>query len=192
MKGRTTYLSSVVDGRCTDGDIADRFRDLYEELYSSVPDGDLHDVVGRVKNLVDDRCNAGRCTSSLSHIVPPAITLEVVRSLALDKMDETYNISSNRFINGTELLYSVFSQITTIMLHHGSTDVLFNKAVIKPIPKISQKSRADSSNYRAISLNSITSKIRDHVIIMLIKDKIKKTLVQFAYKESHTTSLCSF
>ncbi len=67
------------------------------------------------------------------------------------------------------------------MLQHGSTDILFNVAVIKPI-KNSQKSRADSSNYRAISLNSITSKIMEHIITSLIKDKIKTSRAQFAYK----------
>ncbi len=107
-------------------------------------------------------------------------------------MDETYNKSSNHFINGTELQYSVLSQIITTVLHHGSTDVFFSKAVIKPIKKISQKPRADSSNYRGISLNSITSKIMDRIIISLLKNESKTSLVQFAYKESYPTSLCPF
>ncbi len=78
------------------------------------------------------------------------------------------------------------------MLRHGSTNVHLNKAVFKPIPKSSLKSRADSSNYRAISLNSIIGKIIDHVIISIVKDKIMTFHLQFAYKESFSTSLCSF
>ncbi len=78
------------------------------------------------------------------------------------------------------------------MLRHGSTNVHLNKAVIKPIPKSSLKSRADSSNYHAISLNSIIGKIIDRVIISIVMDKIMTSHLQFAYKESFSTSLCSF
>ena len=57
-----------------------------------------------------------------------------------------------------------------------------NKATIIPIPKNKQKSLSDSKNYRAISKNSIISKIIDHVLINLIGEKLKTTDYQFAYK----------
>ena len=145
-----------------------------------------------VNKLVEDRCNAGHCTSSQCHTISLTVIKKAVRSLAQNKIDQTYNISSSHFINGTKLLFSMLSQIITAMLRHGSTNVHLNKAVIKPIPKSSLKSHADSSNYRAISLNPIISKIIDHVIISIVKDKIMTSHLQFAYKESFSTSLCSF
>ena len=51
--------SGIIDGRCTDEDIADRFRDLYEEVYCSVPDDNLQEVCIKVNHLVKERCNAG-------------------------------------------------------------------------------------------------------------------------------------
>ncbi len=60
----------------------------------------------------------------------------------------------------------------TAVFQYGSTDALFNRAVIKPIPKNPLKSRADSSNYRAISINPVISKVIDHVMILIIKDKM--------------------
>ena len=78
------------------------------------------------------------------------------------------------------------------MLKHGTTSKLINKAIIKPIPKDKQKSLSDSSNYRAISKNSIISKIIDYVIIQLIDEKMATSAYQFGYKEKFSTSLCSF
>ncbi len=132
------------------------------------------------------------CTFSQCHTVSPTIIEKAVQSLAQNKIDQIYNISSSHFINGTELLSSMLSQIIIAMLRHGSTNAHLNKAVIKPILKSSLKSRTDSSNYRAISLNSIIRKIIDHVIISVIKNKIMTSHLQFAYKESFSTSLCSF
>lgn len=192
MKGRNNCSSGIIDGRCTDEDIAGRFRDIYEELYSSVPDENLREVGSRVNHLVGERCKAGHCTSSQCHSVSAAVVEEAVRSLVPNKKDETYNISSNHFINGTKLLFLQLSQIITAMLQYGSTDALFNRAVIKPIPKNPLKSRADSSNYRAISINSVISKVIDHVMILIIKDKMVTSHMQFAYKESYSTSLCSY
>ena len=90
----------------TDEDIADRFCDLYEELYCSVPDDNLQEVCIKVNHLVKERCNAGQCTSSQCHSVSAAVVIEkAVKSLAPNKKDEIYDISSSHFINGTKLLF---------------------------------------------------------------------------------------
>ena len=67
------------------------------------------------------------------------------------------------------------------MVRHGITNELINKSVIKPIPKCMQKSLSVSANYRAISKNSIISKIIDNIILLQIKDKLITTSYQFAY-----------
>ncbi len=141
MRGRSISSSGIIDGCCTDKDIAGRFRDIYGELYTSGQDKNLPGVVQDVNKLVEDRCNVGQCTSSQCHTISLTVIKKAVRSLAHNKIDQTYNISSTHFINGTELLFSMLSQIITEMLRHGSTNVHLNKVVIKPIPKSSLKSR---------------------------------------------------
>ena len=49
-----------------------------------------------------------------------------------------------------------------------------------------------SSNYRAISKNTIISKIVDNVMLLQIQDKLITSSYQFAYKEGYSTSMCSF
>ena len=53
-------------------------------------------------------------------------------------------------------------------------------------------SLSDSKNYRAISKNSIISKLLDHVLIKIIGKKLNTSDYQFAYKAGLSTSLCSF
>ena len=78
------------------------------------------------------------------------------------------------------------------MLKHGTANNNINKSTIKPIPKNMQKSLSDSNNYRAISKNSIVSKIIDYVIIDLIPDNMTTSDFQFGYKKGFSTSLFSF
>ena len=78
------------------------------------------------------------------------------------------------------------------MFNHGTTNILINTSLIKPIPKNKRKSLAVSSNYRAISMNTIISKIIDHILIYLIGEKIDTSVYQFAYKQGFSTSLCTF
>ena len=78
------------------------------------------------------------------------------------------------------------------MLTHGSSNVKFFKSVITPIPKNKKKSKNDSDNYRAISLNTIFSKILDHILIDMISDSITTSEMQFAYKANYSTTLCTF
>ena len=99
---------------------------------------------------------------------------------------------SDHFINVSDCFIDVLSKLLTVMLKHGSTNILINKSIIKPIPKDKHKSLSDSSNYRAISKNSMISKIIDYVIMQLIKDKMVTSAYQFGYKENFSTSLCSF
>lgn len=69
---------------------------------------------------------------------------------------------------------------------------MFNRAVIKPISKNNLKSHANSSNYRAISLYPVKSKIFDYVIISGVIDKLDTFNFQFAYKTYYSVTLCSF
>ena len=101
-------------------------------------------------------------------------------------------MTSDTFINASDLTIEILSKIINAMLKHGTASKLINRSVIKPLPKDARKSLSDSNNYRAISNNTIVSKIIDYALIQLIDDKISTSMYQFAYKEGFSTSLCSF
>ena len=105
------------------------------------------------------------CTSSECHVTPMNVVKEAIASLNSGKDDEIYGITSDHFLNASELAYNKFSILLNAMLRHGCTSQLLNKAIIKPIPKNKHILLADSKNYRAICKNSILSKILDYIII---------------------------
>ena len=141
--------------------------------------------------MVENKCNKKLCSSNC-HKVSSEQIKNAIKCLNSGKDDETYNIYSDNFLHATDLTHNILSQLVTAMLIHGTASELINKSIIKPIPKNKQKSLSDSKNYRAISKNSIISKIIDHVLINLIGEKMNTTDYQFAYKAGFSTSLCSF
>ena len=190
-KGKHTS-SAIVDGCNNDKDIAERFKDIYKSLYNSVPDERLNNVSLQVKQLIETKCLIGNCLSPSCHSVNVSTVKDAAKSLAKGKKDETYDMNSNHFIYGPECLFIRLASLFEAMIIHGCCDSLLNRSVIKPIPKSKSKSCCDSSNYRAISLIPIISKLLDYVIISLMEDKLSTSHLQFAYKSDSSTALCTF
>merc|ERR1712055_363907 len=140
-------------------------------LYNSVEDSNLNETKLKINELVKNKCNNILCGSNY-HKVSNENIKNAIKCLNSGKDDETYNIYSDNFLHATDLTHKILSQLVTTMLKHGTADELINKAIIKPIPKNTQKSLSDSKNYRAISKNSIISKIIEQVLINLIGEKI--------------------
>ena len=191
LKGNEKVSAKVIDNNYTDATIVDNFRSIYSALYDSVEDNNLNATKVKINDLVKNKCNKNKCDSKC-HKVSSEKIKDAIKCLNSGKDDETYNIYTDNFIHATDLAHQILGQLVTTMLIHGTADELINKSIIKPIPKNKQKSLSDSKNYRAISKNSIISKIIDHVLINLIGEKINTTDYQFAYKADFSTSLCSF
>ena len=192
LKGNCKVSSNVIDGICNEQEIANNFQIIYKDLYNSVDDKDSNNVVSQVNGLVMSQCNSEKCHESHCHRITKDIVQKAVINLKKGKDDETHYLSSNHFIYASEKAIEKLSIILDLMVRHGIANELINKSVIKPIPKCLQKSISVSSNYRAISKNSIISKIIDNILMIQIKDKLITTSYQFAYKEGYSTSLCSF
>ena len=185
--GNVNVSSKIIDDKCTDETIASHFRTIYDSLYSSVKDEDLNNTKLRIDNLIKKNCCSTNC-----HNVSGDTIRSAIKCLSNGKNDEVYNVFSDNFIHATDLACDILGILTSTMLKHGTASELINKAIIKPIPKNKTKSLSDSKNYRAISKNSIMSKILDNVLINLMGDKISTSTYQFAYKAGFSTSLCSF
>ena len=191
LKGNNNSLATVIDNKCTEEDIADNFRSIYNSLYNSVLDDGINSTKEKIKNLIDTKCKSNLCNQNC-HVVPTDTIKNAIKNLNSGKSDETYNMFSDHFINASELACEKLSQLISVMLKHGTASELMNKSIIKPIPKNKNNSLSDSKNYRAISKNSIISKLIDHVLIIQIGEKMKTSEYQFAYKTGLSTSLCSF
>ena len=141
---------------------------------------------------MSSRCNSWKCTSSHCHDIASDTVRQAVFKLKSHKDDEVYGVCTDNFINATDLVFEKMAQLISVMVRHGLASETINTSFLKPIPKDKQKSTSNSNNYRAISKNTIFSKIIDHILIDKVGDKLTTSMYQFAYKEGYSTSLCSF
>ena len=192
LSGSNKSTANVVDGCTSDDAISSRFKNIYDDLYNSLKDDDFLNIIDNVDNLVGNVCNKGMCKETHCHEVTSKNVKNAVFNLKPHKDDELYGICTENFINATDIVFDKLAQLITAMIKHGFSSELINTSFIKPIPKNNQKSLSDSNNYRAISKNTILSKIIDYIIIDKVGEKLKTSMYQFAYKENYSTSLCSF
>ena len=192
LKGTEYLAASVIDGECSDQAIVNKFQCIYDKLYNSITDVEFKDVIEQVNNLVADSCNKNCCESANCHNISVEVLIKTIKSLNSGKDDEVYDLTTDHFINASDKTIAMFCKILNSCLTHGTTNISINKSVIKPIPKNKRKLLADLNNYRAISKNTIISKIIDNILIHLIGEKIDSSVYQFAYKQGFSTSMCSF
>ena len=183
---------NVIDKVKGDQNIADLFKNNYSTLYNCLDDKELSEMQAVIEDDVLNKCAAGRCDSPNCHIITANMVAKAINKLNNHKNDEIYNLNTNNFIYADGNLFGLLSRIFQSMLTHGICNIKFYKSVINPIPKNKKKSKNDSSNYMAISLNTIFSKILDHILIDMLHDKLITSESQFAYKSEYSTTLCSF
>ena len=181
-----------MDGETTDAGISNKFMNIYNNLYNSIKDENFINIRQNVDELVRTECNTGKCNSANCHEISSDTVRNAINKLQSNKDDEIYGITTDNFINATDIVFEKLGQLITIMIRHGLASEMINTSVIKPIPKNKAKSLSDSSNYRAISKNTILSKIIDYILLDKVGDKLTTSMYQFAYKEGYSTSMCSF
>ena len=192
MNSSKTAQVHIVDKVEGDQNIADLFRDIYSNLYNCIEDNNIYDIQLEIQNEVRDKCAVGLCRSPNCHNISTCMVERAIEKLNPHKKDVIYNLDTNNFIFGKGQLQGILAKLFQYMLTHGICNMKFFKSIINPIPKNKKKSKNDSTNYRAISLNTIFSKLFDHIVIEMIGDTLKTSEMQFAYKNKYSTTLCSF
>ena len=88
--------------------------------------------------------------------------------------------------------YVLLSILFTLFLRHGFSPDSMILGTMIPIPKDKKKSLCSSSNYRAIALSSIFSKILDWIILIKEEYSLCLSELQFGFKKGLSTTQCTF
>jgi len=129
-------------------------------------------ILSKLSGKISDECLSKKCYSS--HVI------EV--SDVIDSMEKLEARKSDAFINGCHSLFIHISLLFSALLRHGVTPNNMLLATLVPIP----------SNYRAIALRSIFSKIFDIIIMEKHSSIFTSSELQFGFKAKHPTSQFSF
>jgi hypothetical protein len=180
-------LPSTINGLSDDVDIANVFANKYKNLYKSVPTDPV--VLDELRNDINlEICEAPGLDGVL-------VTLEDVQKaiskLNPRKFDGTRGTFSDHFIYSSERMKNCLVDLINCMIVHGYTPDDLLEAVITSIPKDLKGNLSSDDNYRGIALCSALCKIIDLIILDKYYDNLVTCDLQFAFKEEHSTSMCT-
>ena len=184
IKGRNCNIAGSIDGITDKEDIASIFGGKYKALYNSVP-YDI-DELNTIQSVIDERIdNCDKC-----FVVSVEMMCKAVRYLKSGKSGGIEGIKSEHFIHAPHKFFVMLTSIINAMLVHGYSPESMLTGIMVPIPK--NKNTCNSDNYRAITLNSITGKLLDLVILLNESSGLQTSELQFGFKPEVSTTQCTF
>ena len=108
------------------------------------------------------------------------------------KSDSTWNLTTDFFKNGPEILFKHLEIMIRSFLVHGHVSQVFLLATLVPIVKDKLGDLCSSTNYRSIAISSVILKLIDWLIINIFGHHLKLDDFQFGFQENSSTSLCSW
>ena len=192
MNSKSVSAVNCMDSVNGSEQISNLFACNYKELYNSVSYKikDMNQLVSKVDFEVVQCCNAQLC--NCSHVINIADVSNSVLKLKNGKTDGTNNVMSDALINGCSSLFVHLSLLYSAILRHGVSPDNMLLSTLIPIPKSSKKCLNDSTNYRAIALGSVLSKLLDLIIMDQSNYVFHSSDSQFGFKPKHSTSQCTF
>ena len=177
--------SPVIDDCHTDSDIANLFASKYDQLYQCVPTDltELENIRSRINERVMDEKTV--CCISVEDV------RKCVHKLRKSKSDGEYGTYSDHFIYASDKFLIKLSILFYVMFMHGYTADAMLHSVLVSIPKDIRAGIENSENYRGISLCVALCKIMDLLIISKYNTKLFTSDLQFAFKEQHSTIMCT-
>ena len=186
LKVHNTVMSNSIDGCNDNDDIMNVFRDKYMSLYNSVPYDEYE--MSKIKSIIEIRID----TCNINYNISINDVIDAVMHLKSGKSYGNEGLNSDHFIHGTNKLYaSLVLLFTSFLLHGYSPDSMILGTII-PIPKYKRTSLCDSSNYRAIALSSMFSKVLDWIILMKEQSSLLSLELQFGFKKGLSTTQCTY
>ena len=184
---KSTLPTSVDDAADSDS-IAELFAQKYERVFQSVAtsEEEMHALTTRIASAV---------LSDGIYAAPQVLTSDdvtrAVKMLKVGKSDGKGEFYSDHLKHSGPCLHMALSVLFNSMLVHGYTpDALLSSFVVS-IPKNLRASLSSSDNYRGISLCIAISKLLELVILLRWRPLFMSSDLQFGYKVSHSTSMCS-
>ena len=192
-KGKCRSHAVRIDDAMNDKDIADRFADKYEALFSSVgyDENQMKEIITELDDDIDRSCKHNKCKCD-QHTISSIEVRSAIGKLKVGKHDGAQQLYSDHLIYGTEELDSQLAMLFTLMLTHSYIPESFKRAIITPIPKDKRKSLNDSENYRGIALSSVLGKVFDHILMEKNQSIFCSSDLQFGFKKKSSTTQCTF
>ena len=176
----------MIDNHIDSKEISDVFAQKYQELYNSVPsdEGNMRQINHHIsQNLFN--------SDGFDFVVTSKEVNNAIDSLKYQKADGDHGLMSDHIIYSHSKFREYIGKLITAIIIHGHMPQDLLIGTIVSIPKDNRASLITSNNYRGITLCSALSKLIDVIIICRYNDVLLTSNMQYAFKDNHSTVMCS-
>ena len=175
-------LPGAVGGAVGEENIAELFRESYDELYNSAPsDNEMLAMKAALEDMITlgSKVEVEKLTGR--------IVKEAVNKLKAKKTDVSGSYVSDALKNAPDLLYEQLASVFRSWLYHGTVTPSLLACSFMPLLKSSLKEPSDPYSYRAIAGSSLVLKTFELVVILLWGHLLRSDSLHFGYKAKTTT-----
>ena len=166
---------------------AERFGEVYKELYNSAGDSvEMNKLLNVINSKIshDDLIEVDRVTTD--------VISDAIKGIRSNKNDPVFTFNSDCIKQAPNSLYQHIANMIKCFLIHGHVSNILLVATILPLLKDKMGDIESSDNYRSIALSSVILKIYDWVVMILCGDKLQLDELQFSYQKNCSTTMCTW
>jgi len=179
---KATKYATAVGNAVGDSNIANLWKDHFQQLYSSV-DSSID------KQLCYDRL------SSVNQSGATIVTMDDIHAAICqqkkNKAAGPDGLQAEAFIYGHARLHAHLSILFSLLFKHRYAPDKFAQSTIVPLVKCKGGDLTDVNNYRAIMLSNSITKILETALINKILSSADSDAYQFGFKKNHSTAHCT-
>ena len=181
-----TQCTPHINGCTSDEDIAELFRQKYQDLYTSVPSSsdEINDIHGYIDDTIQN-------TDLCHHIIFESDVTNAINHLKDGKRDGNKGLISNHVKYAPKRLHAIIAILLNTSTKHGHLPCELLLSTLTSIPKNIRHNICDIEKYRGIALSSCVSKIHDIIILNKYCKHFSTSQMQYAFKDGHGTTMCT-
>ena len=180
--GKTTMdeLPEEVESAKGEDEIAEKFRQVYENLYnSSESEAEMDTIEEKIRGIIES-------TNSESEVMKMngSTVKEAICRMKPHKMDISQGWSSDSLLHGPDILFEHLAAVFRCWMRHGYITQSILACAFIPLLKSQLKDPAICDSYRAIAGSSLIFK----AVLILWGDKLGSDSLQFGFKKRCSTN----
>ena len=186
-KTQEQELPDSLEGASGHTEVVEKFRELYEALYTSAgTEGRMEELKLQMWNLIDCRSEAQ------VRLVTAGVVADACRRMKGGKIDVSESYASNIFCHAPPLLCQKLALVFRSFLTHGTLTKSILTCAFMPLLKSARKDPSKFDSWRAVAGASQLLKLFEYVLLEVWGSCLQSDSLQFGFKSNTGTDQCTW
>ena len=184
---REQQVPESLEGAEGDGAVLDKFKCLYEALYSSAASVvKMEDILTTIDEMLDCRAEGE------VRRVTPKVVAAACKRMKPGKVDVTGSFGSDVFRQAPPLLWTSLAAVFRSFLTHGSITLSILSCSFMPLLKSARKDPTKFDSWRAVAGASQLLKLFEYTLLEVWGGHLESDSLQFGFKAGTGTDQCTW